>query len=317
MGAMTLIGDLGGTNLRLALTDGETLAAEAHFRTADYPGLEAALEAYLSGPGLEDTHPDRAILAVAGPVRGDLFRLTNCPWHFSREAVRKRFGWSGFRLLNDFSANSAALPHLRPEHLEEIKPGAAAERAPKLVLGPGTGLGVGAAVPDAAGGWSLIDGEGGHVSLAASDAAEADLLERLRARTGFAEAEHLLSGGGLALLCALISERDGGSLAPAGAKEVLERFDAGDCPAAREAVERFAGFIGTAAGNAALTLGARGGVYLAGGVMGHLGVRFRADLFTRAFVSKSRMRDYLDTIPVWRITHPEPGLFGLRMLAKG
>lgn len=315
MGATTLIGDLGGTNLRLALTDGDALAAEAHFRTADYPGLEAALEAYFAGlVGAE--RPERAILAVAGPVGGDLFRLTNCPWQFSRADVRKRFGWSAFRLINDFSANSAALPYLQPEHLEKIKPGISVEIAPKLVLGPGTGLGVGAAVPDSAGGWSLVDGEGGHVSLAASDAAEADLLARLRHRTGFAEAEHLLSGAGLALLCALISERDGSTFVPAGAKQVLERFDAGDCAVAREAVERFAGLLGTVAGNAALTLGARGGVYLAGGVMGHLGARFRGDLFIRGFIARSRMHDYLDAIPVWRITHPEPGLFGLRMLAR-
>lgn len=315
MRASTLIGDLGGTNLRLALTDGEGLRSESVFKTAEHPGFEAALDVFLETiPGPE--RPRSAIVAVAGPVSGDRIRLTNCPWQFSRDAVRERFGWNRFGLMNDFAAVAAALPHFDEDHLDAVQTGIEVARTPKLVLGPGTGLGVGVAVP-AGESWHVLDGEGGHATLAASDEKEAELIGLLRRRLGHVSAEDVLSGPGLVNLFAAIAERAGLDLEPATGEEVVERLDREGCPAAHEALDRFASFLGTVAGNAALTAGARGGVYLAGGVLQNLGERFRTDLFRAAFNAKGRMSGYLETVPVYRITHPEPGLFGLQALARG
>ncbi|WP_420403936.1 glucokinase [Nisaea sp.] len=315
MSARVLIGDLGGTNLRLALTDGDGLRSECVFKTAELAGLEAALEAFLE-PIPAPERPKSAIVAVAGPVSGDRIRLTNCPWQFSRDAVRERFGWARFGLMNDFAAVAAALPHFADDHLDAVQTGIEVARRPKLVLGPGTGLGVGVAVPSGED-WHVLDGEGGHATLAASNGEEAELIALLRRRLGHVSAEDVLSGPGLVNIFAAIAERDGLDLDPATGEEVVERLDKEGCPAAQEALDRFACFLGTVAGNAALTAGARGGVYLAGGVLQNLGARFRADLFRAAFNAKGRMSAYLETVPVYRITHPEPGLFGLQALARG
>jgi len=315
MSARVLIGDLGGTNLRLALTDGEGLRDACVFKTAEHPGFEAALEAFLA-PIPRAERPRRAIVAVAGPVSGDRIRLTNCPWEFSRDAVRERFGWTRFGLMNDFAAVAAALPHFGDSHLDAVQTGIEVARRPKLVLGPGTGLGVGIAVPSGED-WQILDGEGGHATLAASNGEEAELIALLRRRLGHVSAEDVLSGPGLANLFRAIAERDGLGVEPATGEEVVSRLDREGCPAAGEALDRFASFLGTVAGNAALTTGARGGVYLAGGVLRNLGDRFRTDLFRAAFNAKGRMSGYLETVPVYRITHPEPGLYGLQALARG
>jgi glucokinase len=314
MSVWTLIGDLGGTNLRLALTDGAGLRSERVFKTADHAGFEAALDLYLEGLSAGE-RPRSAIVAVAGPVSGDRIRLTNCPWQFSRDAVRERYGWSRFGLMNDFAAVAAALPHFANGHLDTVQTGVEVARMPKLVLGPGTGLGVGITVP-AGESWRILEGEGGHVTLAALSEEEADLIARLARRLGHVSAEDVLSGPGLVNLFSAIAERDGLEIEPARGEEVVERLDREGCPAAREAVERFSGFLGTVAGNAALTAGARGGVYLAGGVLQNLGDRFRTDLFRAAFNAKGRMSAYLENVAVYRITHPEPGLFGLQALAR-
>ncbi|MEQ8333784.1 glucokinase [Nisaea sp.] len=315
MTAKTLVGDLGGTNLRLALTDGMALEAEIRFLTAEHEGLESALDAYLDG--LPAGHrPSSAILAVAGPVSGDRFTLTNCPWSFSRHAVAERYGWSRFVLLNDFSAVAAGLPYLQKQDLEQIKDGTVLPGAPKLVLGPGTGLGVGVAVPSE-NGWTMIEGEGGHVSLPAGNAEEADLMQRLGNGDVPVSAEEVLSGSGLVALFNAIAERDGRADRVGAGADVVARLTGDACPVACAVMDRFSSFLAGVAANAALTVGARGGVYLTGGVLAHAGAAFREDLFRDRFTANARMADYLAAIPVYRIRHPEPGLFGLRMLARG
>ena len=241
--------------------------------------------------------------------------MTNCPWSFSRSAVAERYDWGHFRLMNDFSAVAAALPHFSGGDLQTVQAGENEEGAPKLVLGPGTGLGVGAVVP-AESGWTILDGEGGHVDLPCLDEAEAG-LHRLLRRNGPVSAESVLSGAGLAALFNAIAEKNGAGMRVARGEDVTARLADTGCPVAREALDRFSSFFGAVAANAALTVGARGGVYLTGGVLGHVGTGFREDLFRERFTTNARMAEYLAAIPVYRIRHPEPGLFGLRMLARG
>lgn len=314
MTARTLIGDIGGTNLRFALTNGTSIEAEVRFRTADHPGLESVLDQYLGG--LPATaRPTSALLAVAGPVSGDCFSLTNSPWSFSRNALAERYRWDRFLLMNDFSAVAAALPHLEDEGLETVQAGVQVLTAPKLVLGPGTGLGVGSVVL-ANGKWTTLGGEGGHVDLPCRDEDEAEIHRMLR-RNGPVSAETVLSGPGLAALFNVLAERGGAAIQAVAGEEVMARLVDAECPIAREAMDRFTIFLGAVAANAALTIGARGGVYLTGGVLRHAGEAFREDLFRAHFVGEGRMSEYLSAIPIYRIRHPEPGLFGLRMLARG
>ena len=314
MTARILIGDLGGTNLRLALTDGAVLEAEARFKTADHAGLETVLDDYLTSLPEKD-RPAGAMLAVAGPVSGDRFSLTNCPWSFSRRAVAERYGWNGFQLMNDFFVVAAALPHLSGDDVETVQAGAQRMGAPRLVLGPGTGLGVGAVVP-VNGGWTILESEGGHGDLPCRDAEEAE-LHRLLRRKGPVSAESVLSGAGITALFNAIAEKNGAGITVDAGEGVTARLADRECPVAREALDRFSCFLGSVAANAALTVGARGGVYLTGGVLRHIGAAFREDLFRTHFVGEGKMAEYLAAIPVYRIRHPEPGLFGLRMLARG
>lgn len=217
--------------------------------------------------------------------------------------------------MNDFSAVAAALPYLGEGELETVCAGMVVAPAPKLVLGPGTGLGVGSVAP-ANGKWTVLDGEGGHVDLPCRDADEAE-LHRLLRRDGPVSAETVLSGPGLVALFNAVAEKNGEVARIEESEAVMARLTDMGCPVARETLDRFSAFLGAVAANAALTIGARGGVYLTGGVLRHVGTNFREDLFRAHFVGDGRMSDYLSAIPVYRIRHPEPGLFGLRMLAGG
>ncbi len=217
--------------------------------------------------------------------------------------------------MNDFSAVAAALPHFSGEDLQTVQAGESNEEAPRLVLGAGTGLGIGAVVPGE-GSWRILESEGGHADLPCRDEAEIE-LHRLLCRNGHVSAEAVLSGAGLVALFNAIAVRNGAGTRVAKGEDVTTRLAETDCPVAREALDRFSSFLGAVAANTALTFGARGGVYLTGGVLGHVAADFREDLFRAAFIGEGRMADYLSAIPVYRIQHPEPGLFGLRMLAHG
>lgn len=312
MGERVLIGDIGGTNLRLALLDGGEVAAEATLLTRAFPGLAEAIGSFLA-PLAPDSRPGAAFLAVAGPVAGDEIGLTNHPWAFSRSALAGRFGWSRLEIVNDFQAVALGLPLLGEADLIAICAGTEERRAPKLALGPGTGLGVGMIVPAGAE-WIAVAGEGGHASLAAADDVEAELLSTMRRRYGHVSAERVLSGPGLAALHAAVAEREGAGSDLTEAADVVGAAVAG-CPVAAETVARFSALLGGFAGDLALVAGARGGVYLAGGVLARMGEAFRADLFRERFEAKGRLSGYLSRIPVWRIARPEPGMLGLMRLA--
>lgn len=311
--ATGLIADIGATNTRLALVDADGIVARTRvMATDDFASLGDAIESYLGTETLPQK-PTLAVLAVAAPVTGDKVRLTNHPWSFSVDALRRRFGFARLRVINDFVANALALPHLKETGRVQIGGGAAVVGAPIGVIGPGSGLGVsalieqdGAAIP--------IEGEGGHVTMPAADAREAAVLDLMRHRFVHVSAERLLSGPGLINLYNALSELSGEPAAQLTAAQITDAGTEEEEPRAREATAMFCAMLGTVAGNLALTLGARGGIYIAGGIVPKLGLMFAQSQFRVRFEAKGRYRGYLAAIPTYVITHPEPALLGAAQL---
>lgn len=306
-----LLADVGGTNARLAWQDGPGAPIE-HVQVlpvADHASLQLAIRVYLKQLGRQ---PGAAAIAMANPVTGDHVRMTNHDWSFSQTALREELGLTTLRVLNDFTALALALPHLPVHELRQVGGGAAVPGAAIALLGAGTGLGVSGLLPDGAGGWAPIAGEGGHVTLPAATARERVLMDALVQRHGHASAERVASGTGLLETCQILCEADG---VDAGvftrAADVSEAALQGRHPQAHEALQIFCGVLGAVAGNLALTLGARGGVYLGGGVVPRLGTWFDRSPFRDRFEAKGRFQNYLREIPVWVITSPQsPALLG-------
>ncbi|MFQ5785178.1 MAG: glucokinase [Alphaproteobacteria bacterium] len=313
-----LVADIGGTNARFALQrPGARPDPPVVLRCAAFADLESAVRAALAHA--EPHAPPRdAAFAVAAPVLGDDVVMTNHPWRFSRPALAEALGLARLVVINDFTAVAWALPHLATDEKRKLGGGKAAHGGALAVLGPGTGLGVSGLVP-ADGGWTALAGEGGHVDFAPGDAREAAILERLRRRFGRVSLERVLSGPGLENIYGALVEIAGAAQddeSPSAA-EIGERARAGGCPLARQTVEIFSAILGGAAGNLALTLGARGGVFVAGGIVPRLGSAFAVDAFRRRFEAKGRFADYLAAIPTWLVTAPHPALLGLARLLDG
>lgn len=299
----SLVADIGGTHVRFARLDrAGQLFGRASFRCREFPSPVEAVRTYLHG-ARDVPLPERVAFAVAGPVEGDEVALTNCPWRFSLAATERALGLVELRAGNDFAALALALPHLGGEEVEIWQPGRTVAGTPLAVLGPGTGLGVGAAVP-CPGGWTALATEGGHRDLAATNAREWAVLERL-SQSGHVSAETVLSGPGLGRLHGALAElADQVAEADLGAAAVVEGARGGD-PRACEAITLFSGWLGAVAGDLALTLGARGGLFLGGGVVARLGELFDRPRFLERFAAKGRFRSYLEAIPVATLRDPE------------
>jgi glucokinase len=307
-GKPRLIGDIGGTNARLAIAvDGEYQRQE-NYLTERYDGLDGAIAEYVKT--LPDAlKPQEAAVAIAGPIHGDEIRLTNSKWRFSRRALAQQFGLDRLVVINDFTANALALPYLGPDGARQLGGGKPVEGAPIGILGPGTGLGVSGLLRSAGGQYVAIAGEGGHVTMPAADAEDAAVLAELGRRLDHVSAERLLSGEGLVNLYQALAALAGHAPAKLSPADITDP-KSGD-PLCAAAIERFCAMFGTVAGNLALTLGAEGGVYIAGGIVPRLGERFDRSAFRARFEAKGRMSAYLARIPTFVITHPEPALVGL------
>jgi len=305
-----LVADVGGTRARFARLDdrGRPLSSiELPSRElADFP---AALRAGAARLGVDLAGETEAAVAVAGPVTGDLVTLTNVGWRFSVAATRADLGLARFVVLNDFEALARSLPTLGAADLDELRAGVAAKPAPLALLGPGTGLGVSGLV--AAGDrWVALRGEGGHRDLAATDEREWRIVAALAARFGRASAERALSGPGLVWLYEAICALDGRPPEAGEPHEVVARAAAGGCAAAAEATRLFSGWLGAVAGDLVLTLGARGGLYLGGGVLRRMGATFDRARFLARFEAKGRFADYLRPVPIRQIVSERAALAG-------
>jgi glucokinase len=305
-----LLGDIGGTHARWAWQAHRDAALEdvTVVAATGAESLYASAASYLEGSG--HAHPQWAGIGIATPVTGDEVRMTNHPWSFSITELQRSLGLERCLVINDFTALAISLPALGPADLRAVGGGSAVADAAIGLLGPGTGLGVSGLMPSGPGRWSPLSGEGGHTTLAATNEREAALLTWLRSRLGHVSAERVLSGSGLVNLYQAICAVDGvppGALEPADVSAAARDRSDAQCVAA---VAQFAAFLGNVAGNLALTLGARGGVYLGGGIVPRLEAAFDAAHFRRHFEAKGRFSDYLKSIPTWVIVSPAPALLG-------
>jgi glucokinase len=310
-----LVGDVGATNARFALAQASgRLSVPRVYALESYPSIADALEDYLkteSGPA-----PSEAVLAVASPIMGDRITLTNHPWSFSTEELRQRLGLRRLRIINDFAANALAIPRLSEGDCLKVGPGSSIPGAPIGVIGPGTGLGVSTLVSGVSGGGTAIpvEGEGGHVTMAAANERESEVLALMRRRYDHVSAERVLSGSGLVNLYNTLCELAGVPAAPFTAPQITNPNVGVEDPRAREATEMFCAMLGTVASNLALTLGARGGIYVAGGIVPRLGAAFASSPFRERFESKGRFSSYLAAIPTYVITRAVPALLGAATL---
>jgi glucokinase len=306
-----LVGDIGATNARFALVQPTGAMTPPRLSAVeDHASLAEAVEDYLRETGAK---PREAALAIAAPVAGDQVTLTNHPWSFSSERLRTRLKLARLLVVNDFAANALAIPHLHEGELAPIGGGAGLAGAAIGVIGPGSGLGVSGLIPGRHGAIA-IDGEGGHATMAPADARESAVLDLLRKRFDHVSAERVLSGPGLVNLYNALCELAGVPAASLAPQQIASPAIWDEDPHARDAVAMFCAMLGTVAGNLALTLGARGGVYVAGGIVPKLGSAFVQSQFRARFEDKGRFRDYLAKIPTYVILRPTPALLGAAAL---
>ncbi|MBM4195543.1 MAG: glucokinase [Gammaproteobacteria bacterium] len=301
-----LVADVGGTWSRCGLAaDGALIGTPAVFPNAEFPGLAELLESYLSGlpPA---TRPRHAALGIAGPVGSDEIRMLNRGWSLSLRALGAGLAMDVIAAINDFEAVAWSLPALRPQALAAVGNGSAIAGAPCVAIGPGTGLGVAALVQQ---GRVVVGGEGGHVTLPAQDEAEERIVRLARERYGHCSAERIVSGPGLSFLHEAMH-----GVPAVTAEEIGRRHEAGDA-AAVATIRQFFRFLGTVAGNAALTFCATGGVYIAGGIAPRYVDALRDSGFRERFVAKGRYREYLEAVPTWVVTAGDPALTGLARYA--
>jgi glucokinase len=305
-----LLADIGGTNVRFALLRPEAgePQEERTLLCADYPGLEQAARAYLAAVGDPDIR--EAAIDVATAITGDLVKLTNSPWAFSIEQTRRQLGLDRLLVLNDFTALALALPRLGPEGYRQIGRGAPVPGAAIALIGPGTGLGVSGLLRCGAR-WTPIQGEGGHVAFSPMTAREDGVLAVLRERFGHVSSERLVSGPGLVNLYEALCKLDHRSPRGLTPEQITESATAGTDPQCEEALSTFCAVLGTAAANLAITLGARGGVFIGGGIVPKLGAYFDSSPFRARFEHKGRFSPYLAAVPAYVITAENPALLGL------
>jgi glucokinase len=310
-GTRSLVADIGATNARFGLLDaaGRLLHTQT-LPCAGHATLEEAVLTYLDA-AKPDAHPVEGAIAIAGPVTGDLLTMTNHPWTFSVKGTRDALGLDRLVVVNDFTAAAMAIPLLTETDRLQVGDGEAVAGEVIGVIGPGTGLGVSGLVQGATG-WTALAGEGGHVTMAPVDERESAVLTQLRQHFSHISAERVISGQGLVNLYGALTRLNGREPDPLTPADVANRGLDGSDPVCVEALEMFCGMLGTVAGNLALTLGARGGVYIAGGIVPRLGAFFTRSAFRERFVEKGRLRDYLDPIPTYIVTHELPAFLGLK-----
>ena len=273
------------------------------------------LNVYLGGRGALPM-PRQGAIAIASAIVGDRVAMTNHPWSFSISALKARFGLDRLEVVNDFTAAALALPYLGPEDQFAVGGGVPVDGAPKAVLGPGSGLGVSGLVRCGTG-WIPLTGEGGHATLAPADDRESAAIDRMRRHFDHVSAERALSGPGLLNLYNTLASIDAVPSLGYTAAQITDHALHDTDRLCAETVGMFCAMLGTVAGNLVLTLGARGGVYIAGGIVPRLGQWFAHSRFRERFEAKGRFAAYMAAIPTYVVTHPLPAFLGCAALLGG
>ncbi len=306
-----LVADVGGTNARLGLVtpEGNEVFGIEQLSNKNYPHLIDVVNAYLSRAQCI-VLPKKACFAVASPVASDRIHFTNNSWSFSVQELKDQLGLEYLKVINDFEAVALSIPYLGPREVFRVGSGEATPHRTIAVMGPGTGLGMAALVPNNPKPLPLAT-EGGHACFAPQDELEAHIAARIKQRLGFCSNEDLLSGNGLVCIYDGICDWHKVKSVYQTPSDITTAALNGSDDMSRLALERFCAVLGSVAGDYALQLGAQGGVYIAGGIV----PRFKEFLaeqsqFRERFVSKGRFRSYLEQIPTFVIIAPQPGLIG-------
>ena len=318
-----IIADIGGTNARFALAPikarkpGEALQlneselVEAKtLNGADYENIDGAIQAYLDQLPEHITRPVHGVMAIACPTDEDQITMTNHTWAFKVSEIKAQLGFEFLQFINDYNALANSVPHLDEQGAVKIGPGEAVANMPMVVTGPGTGLGLGALVFDAQGDPITVQTEGGHAHFAPNDDVEMSILKYLMQDLDRVSAERLLSGMGLENIYQGLCFHHGKAIekldAPEISKRALEKTD----PIAEQALSKLCSILGDFAGDAALMLGAKGGVYIAGGIIPRFIDYFKTCHFRQRFEAKGRLSGFVDNIPTYLIVSTQPGLLG-------
>lgn len=307
---MILVGDIGGTNARLALTEPGSTEPLQEWRvaTADFSDFESVLAAYLAETQAKVT---AGCLAVAGPVSDDgrNARLTNLPWTIDATALEHRFGLGRLNLVNDFAAAAMGVTVAPAESIVYLQDGEPIADASRLIIGAGTGLGMAVLVRHEAA-WQVLAGEGGHVGFSPLDEDQDRVFQALRCEHGRVTAERIVSGPGLANIHRILT----GATLDAGEITHRAMFEADE--AALDTLNIFLTAYGAFAGDMAMAVLARGGVFLAGGIAAKILSALPASPFLIAFNAKAEHADLMRRMPVAVVTDPALGLRGAACLAK-
>src|SRR5690606_12470235 len=309
-----LIGDIGGTNARFAIVV-DSYAEPRQFpvvQTADHETIDDAIQSVLDQTNIL---PRSAVLAVAGPVDGDEIDLTNCHWVVRPRQMIETFGFRDIVVLNDFEAQALAVVALGEEHLEKIGGGNAETVGSRVVLGPGTGLGV-AGLVHARRTWIPVPGEGGHVDLGPRTARDEEIFPHLERIGGRVSGEQVLCGRGLVNLYRAISAADGRESAYTTPEEITTAGLAGSDETAIETLDLFVTYLGRIAGDLGLIFMSRGGVFLTGGIAQKIIPALKSGLFRAAFEDKAPHSELMAAMPAYVITHPMAALCGLAAYAR-
>lgn len=310
-----LIGDIGGTNARFAILADPVSEPQdvGTVKTADFATIDEAIRAAILDRSA--IRPRSAVLAVAGPVDGDEIELTNCDWVVRPRQMFSTLGLDEVLVLNDFEAQALGVVALGPEHMEKIGGGEPEPGAGRVVMGPGTGLGV-AGLVHARGMWIPVPGEGGHVDIGPRSARDFEVFPHIERIEGRISAEQMLCGRGLVNLYRAVAAADRITPVFSTPAEITAAALARSDATASEALDIFVTCLGRLAGDLALIFMSRGGVFLTGGIAQKVVPALKNGLFRAAFQDKAPHNALVRDMPAYVITHPLAALAGLAAYAR-
>ena len=305
--SVNFVADVGGTNIRLAQIENGKLSNIKKYLCSDYATITAAIQTYFAA--FPDVKFSAGCLGVACPVNSDFISMTNNSWQFSITQLQESLGLQWLGVINDFTAVAHAVTVLNQQQKQQIGPGQAVPTDNIAVFGPGTGLGVKhlTMTPQ---GWLALDGEGGHVDFAPVDENDLAIWRFLTAKYGHASAEEVMSGRGLLQIYQALAEHKGVPAVFDDPADITDRALDGSCELSRATLNQFCRIMGSFAGNLALNMGTRGGVYIGGGIAPRFLNFLKDSDFRMRFEAKGRFRDYVASIPTFIITEPDHGLIG-------
>jgi len=304
---MDLIADVGGTNIRIALLDGQAQHHLECFKCDDFDSLEAVVSQYLSNKN-EVTVAD-ACFGIAGPVHGEIFTMTNLGWTFSVASLKDAIGFNNVHFINDYTAISMSIPQLKDDDLSTLYAADGEPDAPRIICGPGTGLGV-AQLIKVDGYYECISGEGGHAEFAPNSLRQLNVLAALMAKFEHVSVERLLSGQGIVNIYQALALTDKIDPQQFDASQISQRFIKKSDALCVETMELFCDVLAQYLGNMVITSGAFGGVYIAGGIMPRIFQHIDKERFINSYSRKGRFKDYVLRAPIYLITQAQPGLIG-------